>query len=97
DERQITIQNEDVAPRQPVCRNLGHRMAGPERLVLQDDFAAVLEGLRDRLLAGRAYLSYVWQPCDLARGQDQVDHGRTAEPVQDLGATRTHARAEPGG
>src|SRR5215472_1995056 len=59
DERQITIQNEDVAPRQPVCRNLGHRMAGPERLVLQDDFAAVLEVLCDRLLAGRDDHSYV--------------------------------------
>src|SRR5215813_1828978 len=32
-QRQITVQDEHVPPPQPICRNLGHRMAGPQRLV----------------------------------------------------------------
>src|SRR5215469_12874579 len=100
-ERQIAVDHEHVAPPEPVRSYLGNRMTGTQLLRLEYDlvgaFRLVLEVSGDSLVLGRDHHGNVFDPCVAAGAQYQVDHGPSAEPVQDLGAARMQTRAQPGG
>ena len=71
-------------------------MAGAELLALVDQEAASFEVRLDLRLGRRDDHRHVMDAGDLAGVQDQVDHGTTAQRLQDFRPSGAHTRTQAG-